>query len=161
MYFTKLVNKCLSRQTYEKLYHIRYPNEDVWGKTRQVVVDSQSVVFALSAAVDEIFTRKLTNTGMRFGVLTPAIYTKSHCVNSFQQDIIHVRVSFSRSVETHHDKSRPVAFKECSCPLFNEHKQIVNKKNSKQQGRKRQGACLSIGGFCPHCNIVFEALGCF
>ena len=131
------------------------------GKTRQDVADSQSVVFALSASVDETFTRKLTITRMCFGVLTPATYTKCHYVNSFQRDIIHVRISFKRSVETHHDKTRPVAFKECSCPLFNEHKQIVYQKNSKQQGRKRYGDCISIGGFCPHCNIVCEAMGYF
>ena len=83
--------------------------------------------------------------------LTRANYTPTLCVNPCRLVFIRVGISVERRVDSRLNKTRPVALKIWSCPIFDEQDQNVKLKGSIiQEGRRN----------CFHYNTVFESMGC-
>ena len=64
-----------------------------------------------------------------------------------------------RRVDSHFEKTRPVPLKIWYCLVFNKQYQAAKPETFLQQAHKKID-CLSVDGFCSHCNTVFEAMGC-
>ena len=93
--------------------------------------------------------------------LMPANYTPTRCVNSCPPVFIRVGISIQKPVDSHLDKTRPVALKRWSCLFINVQDLIVKLRASTLQADRRKIDRFSVDGFCSHCNTVFEAMDCF
>ena len=82
----------------------------------------------------------------------------TRCVNPCPVVFTRVGISIQIPVDSHLDKTRPVALIIWSCLIFNEQDLIVKLRASTLQADRRK---MTASGFCFHCNTVFEALGCF
>ena len=91
-------------------------------------------------------------------VLMPTNYTPTRCVNPCPEVFIRVGISIHKPADSHFDKTRPVALKIWSCLIFNVQDLIQSFYTT---GRQKKIDCFRVNGFCPHCNTVFEAMGCF
>ena len=93
--------------------------------------------------------------------LMPANYTPTRCANPCPLVFIRVGISIQKPVDSHLDKTRPVALKIWSCLIFNVQDLIVKLRASTVQVDRTNFDSFSVDGFCSHCNTVFEAMGCF
>ena len=70
--------------------------------------------------------------------LMPANYTRTRCVNPFPLASVRVEISNQRQVDSHLNKTRKVALKIWSSPIFNEQEQIAKSRASMQQADRRK-----------------------
>ena len=92
--------------------------------------------------------------------LMPANYTLTRCANPCPPVFIRVGISIQKPVDSHRDKTRPVALKIWSCLIFNV-QDDCKIESFYTTGRQKKIDRFSVDGFCSHCNTVFEAMGCF
>ena len=93
--------------------------------------------------------------------LMPANYITTRCANPCPLVFIRVGTSIQKPVDSHLDKTRPIALKIWSCLIFNVQDLIVKLRASTLPADRRKLNPFSVNGFCSHCNTVFEAMGCF
>ena len=79
--------------------------------------------------------------------LMPADYTPTRCVNPCPPIFIRVGILIQKPIDSHLDKTRPVALKIWSCPTCNEQDQEVKLKASLQQAERRNLTSLVSMGF--------------
>ena len=127
-------------------------------KILENLVSSLSIVFARKAVVDETFIRTSTNIYKCFFRLMPANYTPTRCVNPCPTGLCTCGISIQKPLDSHLDKTRPVALKIWSCQRTRPDWKIESFYTT---GRQKKSDRFSVDGFCSHCNIVFEATGCF
>ena len=90
--------------------------------------------------------------------LIPTNYNPTRCANPCPPFFIRVRILIQKPVDSHLDKTKPVALKKWSCLFFNIQDLIVQLRDSTlQAGRKKLVASV----FCSHYNILFEPMCCF
>ena len=81
--------------------------------------------------------------------LMPAKYTTTRCVNPCPQVFIRVGISIQKPVDSHLDKTRPVALKIWSCVIFNVQDLIVKLRASTIQADRRKLNASVLMGFVP------------
>ena len=116
-----LANFCLHKPTDEKFYPVREADKNLLEKIRGDVVGGPSIVFTSKAVVDETFIRKSTNTcKLIVGIDASQLYPFPMC-QPMSTGLSRVGISIQKPVDSHLDKTKPVAFKILSC-LFSMNK---------------------------------------
>ena len=156
-----LANNCLHKSTDAKFYPFTEADKDSMEKIREDVVGGPSIVFTRKAVVDETFIRKSTNLCRSFVGFDASQLYPTQCVNPCPPVFILVGIRIQKRVDSHLDKTRPVALKKWSCLSFNLQDLIVKNESFHTIGRQKKIDRFSVDGFCSHCNTVFEAMRCF
>ena len=108
------------------------------------------VVFLLFLHVKQLLMKllykSLQTCANQLWVLILANYTPIRYVSSRPPVFIRVEISIHRQVCSHLDKTRPVALKTWSCPLFNEKDYIAQSRDSIEQADrwKRSASVLMV-----------------
>ena len=98
------------------------------------------------------FIPKSTNICEILLGLTPVNYTPTRCVNPCPPVFIRVGISFQKPVDSHLDKTRPVAWRKWSCFIFNEQDLIVKLGASTLQADRKLTVSVLMGFFSlQHC----------
>ena len=142
-----MANICLHKSTDAKLYPFTEGDKDLLEKVREDVVGGPSMVFTRKAVVDPTFIRTSTNICMLLLELMPANYTPTRCANPCPPVFIRVGISIQKTVDSHLDKTRPVALKKWSCLIFNVQDLIAKLRASTLQADRRKLIALVLMGF--------------
>ena len=110
---------------------------------------------------DETFIRKLTNVCKSVAGIDASQLYPTPCSNPCWPVFLQVGVQIQRRKDSRPNKTKPLAFKIWSCPIFNKQDPNVKLKTSTIQADRKKIDCCSVGGFLSNCNLVFEAMGCF
>ena len=156
-----LANNCLHKSTDAKFYPFTEGDGDLLEKIPEGVVGGPSIVFTRKAFVDEAFIPKSTNicksiVGIdvsqlySYSMCQPmpsGLYTRWSCDSETSRFIPRQSKtrSFENMVMSYFQRTRP----ECEIESF------------LTSDRQKKIDCLSVDGFCSHCNTVSEAMGCF
>ena len=157
-----LANICLHKSTDSKFYPFTESDKDLLGKIREDMVGGPSIVFTRKAVVDETFIRKSANlcksiVGIDASQLYPysmrqpmptGLYARFNYDSESPQKFVprqNKTRSFENMVLFYFQQTRP----ECRI------------ESNVTTGRQKNIDCFSVGGICNHCNIVFEAMGCY
>ena len=89
-----------------------------------------------------------TNANLLLGLL-PANYKPTRCVNPCPPVFIRVGISIQKPIDSHLDKTRPVALKIWSYLIFNEHDLIVRLRASTLQANRTKLTASAFMGFVP------------
>ena len=139
---------CLHKSTDAKIYPVTEGDKELLQKSREDVVAGPSIVFARKAVFDgtriEKNLQKYTN--LLLGLM-PVNYTPTRCVNPCPPVFIRVGISIQKPVDSHLDKTRPVALKIWSCLLFNVQDLIVKLRASTLQADGRKLIASVLMGF--------------
>ena len=92
--------------------------------------------------------------------LMPANYTTTRCVNPCPPVFIRVGISIQKPIESHLDRTRPVALKKWMS-YFQRTRPDCKIESFYTTSRQKKIDRFSVDGFCSHCNTLFEAMGCF
>ena len=109
----------------------------------------------------KLSSESLQTYASRFLGLVPVNYSPTRCANLCPLVFLRVWISFQKPVDSHLDKTRPVALKIWSCLIFNVHDPIVKLRASTLETDRRNLVASVLMGFCSHCSTVFEAMACF
>ena len=156
-----LANICLHKSTDAKFYPFTDGDKDLLKKLQKDVVGRPLIVFTRKAVVDETFIRKSANICKSiveidasqlfpYSMCQPiptGLYTRCDFDSETSRFIprqIKTR-SFQNMVMSYFQRTTP----ECKIESFF------------PTGRQKKIDCISVDGFCSHCNIVFEAMVCF
>ena len=93
--------------------------------------------------------------------LMPAKYTATRYAKPCTLVFLRVGISTQKPVDSHFDKTRPVALKKCSGLFFNVTRRDCIIESFYTTGRQKKTDRFSADGFCSQCNIVFGAMCCF
>ena len=144
-----LANICLHKSTDAKFYPFTEGDKDRLEKNREDVVGGPSIVFTRKAVVDETFIRKSPNICKSMLGLTLANFIPTRCVNPCLPVFIRIGIWTQKRVDSHLDKTGPVALKIWSCFIFNEQDLIVKLRASTVQADRRKMTSLALMGFVP------------
>ena len=86
--------------------------------------------------------------------LMPANHTRTRCVNLCPSVLIRVGITIQKPVDSHLDKTRPVALKMWSCLVFNEEDLTVKLRASTLQADRKKLTDLVLMGLfsVKHCD---------
>ena len=152
---------CLLKSTDSKFCPLTESDKDLLAKRREDMVGGPSIVFTRKAVVDETFIRKSSNLcksivsidasqlfpysmcqPMPTGLYTPWEYN-----------------SETRRFKAHQNKSR--SFKNMVLSYFQQSQPECKIESNVTTGRQKKIDCFSVDGIWYHCNVVFEAIGCY
>ena len=129
----KLATIFLHKSTDTNFYPFTETNKELLEKIQQTTLVVQLLFLHAKRLLTILwFENQETYANLMFGLML-ADYTPTRCVNPCQPVCIHVGTLIPRQVDSHLDKTRPVAFKTWSCPIFNEQDQIPKLGASIQQ----------------------------
>ena len=111
---------CPHKSTDKKFYLFTEADEDLLEKLREDVLSVPCLVSTREAVVCETFIPKLETFAHQLWEMNLANNTPPRCVNLSPPVFRDVGISIQRQVDSHFDKTRPVALKTWSCPIFNE-----------------------------------------
>ena len=155
-----LSNICLHKATDAKVYPIMEGDKDLLKQFEEILlVVHQSFLHAKQLLMNFLYENLQTNANPLLG-LRPVNYFPTECVNPYLTVLIRVWFSIQKRVDSYLDKTRPAALKIWSCLLSNEQDQNMKKKASLQHADRKKMTASVLNGFCPHCNTVFEDMGC-
>ena len=148
-----LANICLHKSTDAKFYPFTEGAKELLEKVREDVIGGPSIVFTCEAIGDETFFRKSTNICKFFaGIDASQVYPYPICQP--------VGISIQKPVCSHlENKTRN--FQNMVMPYFQRARPDCKIESFYNTGRQTKNDRFSVDGFCSHCNIVFEAMGCF
>ena len=144
-----LANICLHISTEAKFYPFTEKDKNLLAKDPKDVVGDPSIVFTRKAVVFEAFFGSLQTYANLLLGLTLADYIPTRCVNPCLPVLIRVGIWTQKRVDSHLDKTRPVALKIWSCLIFNEQDLIVKLRASTLQADRRKLAASVLMGFVP------------
>ena len=75
--------------------------------------------------------------------------------------ILRVRISIQKPLDSNFGKTRHVALRKWSCPIFNEEDLSVNSRAYIQQANRKKLSAFMLMDFFSHRNTVFGTIGCF
>ena len=152
---------CLHKSTDAKFYTITEGDEDLLEKNREDVVGGPSIVFTRKAVVDETFIRKSTNLcNSIVGIDASQLYPYSMCQP--MPTCLYTRWEFDSETSKfipRQNKTR--SFEIMVMSYFQRTRPECEIESFYTTGRQKKNDCISVDGFCSHCNTVFEAMGCF
>ena len=130
-------------------------------KIREGMVGGPSIVFTRKAVVDETFSRKSTNLCKSIvGIDASQLYPYSMC------QPMPTRLFTRWNYDTESQKliarqNRTRSFENMVLSYFQQTRPESNIKSNFTTVGQKKVDCFSVDGICNHCNIVFEAMGCF
>ena len=156
-----LANICLHEFTDAKFYPFTERDKNLLEKIREGVVGGPSIVFTREAVVNETFIRKSTNLCKSIvGVDVSQLYPYSMCqpmptgLNT-RWDIDLETSSFTlRQNKTRNLENMVMSY-------FQNTRPDCKNESFHTTDRQKKIDRFSVDGFSPHCNTVFEAMGCF
>ena len=156
-----LGNICLYESTDTK-FHVSWKQiKTCWGKTENMMLVVLLSFFHGKQLLLTLFFPKVhKNMQLSIVGLILANYTPNRWVNSYPPVFIRVGISIHRQVDSHLDKTRPVAFKKWSS-VFLTSKTRLQKRELLYRKQTKEKWQLQCWWFFFHCNNVFEARGCF
>ena len=156
-----LANNCLHNYTHAKFYQLTERDKDLLEKIREDVVGLPSMVFTRKAVVDEKFIRKYTNICKSIvGIDASQLYPYSICQPMPTGLYTRWDIDSETSRFTpRQNKTR--SFENMVMSYFQRTRPNCKTENFYTTGRQKKIDRFSVDGFCPHCNTVFEAMGCF
>ena len=126
-----LTNICLQKSADAKFYPFTEGDEDFLERIREDVAGGPSIVFTRKAVVDEFLLLESLETYANLLLeLMPANYIPTRCFISCPPVFMRVGILIPKPVDSHLDKTSPVALKIWSCFIFNEQDLIVKLRNS-------------------------------
>ena len=154
-------NICLHKTTDAKFYPFTEGYKDLLEKFREDVVDGPSMISTCKAVVDETFDRKSRNLCKSIvGIDASQLYPYSMCqpmpTGLYQRcDLDSETIRFIlRQNKTCSSENMVMSY-------FQRTRLDCKSESFYTRGRQKKIDCFSVDGFCSHCNIVFEAMGCF
>ena len=156
-----LANICLHKSTNYKFDPFCESDKDLCEKIREDMTGGPSVVFTRKALVDDTYIRNSSNVCKSIvGIDASQFYPFSMCQDmptgldtrwKFDTDMQKFKATHNRTcnfeniVMSFYQESRP----ECKIESFF------------TSGKQKKIDCFNVDGFCDHCKIVFEAMGCY
>ena len=111
---------CLHISIYAKFCPLTWEDEDFVKKDEKMfLVLHLSFFYEKQLLMKLLFKNQQYNANILLG-LTLANYTLTRCINSYRPVFIRVGISIQKPVDSHLDKTSPVALKIWSCLTFNE-----------------------------------------
>ena len=149
-----LANIWLHKSTDAKFYPFTEGTKTYWKKFEKTsLVVHVSFLHAKQLLMKVLSDGLQTYSNLLFGLM-PASYTSTRCVNPCPTVFIRVRISIPKPVDSHLDKTRPVASKLWSCLFSNIQDLIVKMRASTLQADRRKTTAPVLMGF------VFIAILC-
>ena len=105
-----LPNNCLHKSTDAKFYTFTEGDQDLLEKIREDAVGGPSFLHAKQLLMKFLSESLRTNANLLLGLM-PANYTPTRCANPCPPVFIRLGISIQKPVESHLDKTRPVALK--------------------------------------------------
>ena len=115
-----LANICPHNFTDTDFYILTVADSGVLERNRVFVV-GPSIVFTSTRVVDGFFTKSHQTHANLFWAVMLVNYTIARCLSLCQMVFIRVGIFSERRISSDIDKTRPVALKFFSCPIFNVH----------------------------------------
>ena len=156
-----LANICLHKSTNYKFDPFCESDKDLCEKIREDMTGGPSAVFTRKALVDDTYIRNSSNVCKSIvGIDASQFYPFSMCQDmptgldtrwKFDTDMQKFKATHNRTcnfeniVMSFYQESRP----ECKIESFF------------TSGKQKKIDCFNVDGFCDHCKIVFEAMGCY
>ena len=142
-----LANICLHKFTDAKFYFSQRQIKTYWKKIEKtLLVIHLSLLHAKQLLMKLLSDTVQTYANLLLGLM-PANYTPTRCVNSFPRVFIRVGISIQKPVDSHFDKTRPVALKIWSCLIFSVQDLIVKLRASTLQVDRLKLTASVLMGF--------------
>ena len=152
---------CLHRSTDSKFCPFTESDTDLLEKIREEMVGGLSFVFIPKTVVDETFIRKSSNLCKSIlGIDASQLYPYSMC----QPRPTGLYTRWEYDSETKRFIARPNksrSFENMALSYFQQSRPDCKIESNVTTGRQKKIDCFSVDGVCYHCNIVFEAMGCY
>ena len=156
-----LTNTCLHKSTDAKFYPFTEGCKDFLEKTLEDVVGGPSIVFTRKAAFDGTFTRKSANICKSI-VQIDASQLYPYSMFQPMPSSLYTRWDHdSQSGRFTPRQNKTRSFENMVMPYFQRTRPECEIESFFTTGRQKKIDCFSVDGFCSHCNIVFETMGCF
>ena len=156
-----LANIGLQKPTDAKIYPFAAGDRDVMEKIREHVVCGPSIVFTRKEVVDGNFIRKSTNICKSIvGIDGSQLYYYSMC------QPMHTGLYTSWDTDSELSRFTPRQNETRSCEnmvmsYFQRTRPGFKNESFFTTGGQKKCDRFSVVGFCFHCDIVFEPMGCF
>ena len=159
-----LAKICLHKSTDAKINPFSEGDKNFLEKIQEDVVSGLSIVLTRKAVVDETLSESLQTYANLLLGLMPANYIPTRCVNPMpgvNPTSLYTRWDFDsetsrftpRQNKTHRSENMVLSYFQRTRPKFAIESFFTT-------DRPKKIDCLSVNGFCSHCNTVFEAMGC-
>ena len=142
-----LANICLHKSTDAKFYPSTEADKDLLEKIREDVVGGHLSFLHAKQLLMKLLSESLQTYANLLLGLMPANYTRTRCVNPCPPVFIRVGISIQKPVDSHLDKTRPVALKIWACLIFNVQDLIVKLRASTLQAYRRKLIASVLMGF--------------
>ena len=142
-----LANICLQKSTDAKIYPFTEADKNLLKKFEKTSLVAHLSFLHAKQLLMKLSSESLQTYANLLLVLMPANYTPTRCVNSCPPVFIHNGISIQKAVDSHLDKTRPVALKIWSCLIFNVQDLIVKLRASRLQAEKRKMIASVLIGF--------------
>ena len=153
-----LANTCLHKSTNAKFYSSTENDKDLLEKIQDDMVGGPYIVFTRKTVVNETLIRDSANVcKSKVGIDASQLYPFSMC----QEMPTGLYARWDLDPES--DRFRPRqnktrSFETMVMSYINESDQTVKWSAFTPQ---KKVDCISLDGFCEHCNTIFEAMGCY
>ena len=156
-----LAKICLHKSTDSKFYRFTESDKDLLEKIREDMVGGPSIVFTRKALLDETFIRKSSNLCKSVvDIDASKLYPYSMC----QPMPTGLYKRWEYDSETKRFTARPNksrSFENMVLSYFQQSRPDCKIESNITTGRQKKIGCFSVDGVFYHCNIVFEAMGCY
>ena len=141
-----LANICLHKSTDAKFYPFTEADKNYWKKFEKTSLVAHLSFLHAKQLLMKILSESLQKYANLLLGLMPANYNPTRCPNRCPPVFMRVGISIQKPVDSHLDKTRPVALKIWSCLIFNVQDLIVKGRDSTLQAdRKKLIASLLMG----------------
>ena len=142
-----LANICLHKSTDAKLYPLTEGDKDLFENIREDVVGVHLSFLHAKQLLMKLLSGGLQTYANLMLELMPAKYTLTRCANPCPPVFLRVGISIQKPVDSHLDKTRPVALKIRSCLIFNVQDLIVKLRAFTLQADRRKLIASVLMGF--------------
>ena len=155
-----LASICLHKFTDAKFYPFTQEDKDILKKTWEDVVGGPSIVLTRKALPDETFFRKSANICKSIvGIDASQLYSYSMC-QPMPTALYTCRDLDSETGRFTPRQNKTGSFEKIVMYYFQPRPECEIE-SFITTSRQKKIDCFSIDGIGPHCNTVFEAMGCF
>ena len=155
-----LANICLHKSTVAKFYPFR-EGDKLLEKIGEEAFGGPSIIFTRKALVDETFIRNSANICKSFvGIEVDQLYPYSKC-HSMPTGLYSRWDLDSETSNFTSRRNKTRGFENTVMSFFQRTRPEWEIESFFRTGRQKKSDCVSVDGFCSHCNTVFETMGCF
>ena len=133
-----LANICLHKSTEAKIYPFIEGDKDLLKKMRKTMLGAHLSFLHTKQLLIKLLSESLPTYANLLLELLPANYARTRCAKPCPRVSIRVEISIQKPVDSHLDKTRPVASKIWSCLIFNVQDLIVKLRASTLQADRKK-----------------------